>query len=210
MGINVYFEGLRDRGSREDYSLVYNMLIKFFGIPKLNLRQVAQAIHRTGLVLASLSGNERTFALGAVVAIVLRTLDAELYRDFALGGKTDLDIIDSLFGHIGEDLFLDEYDRIIFEATIILGHLEISGVDVRGSKNFSSPLLNRYHKAIDREVSDGVAGAGDRYLNHAKEVTNAVRNDSTGYLRARVGFKHSVRRIELLSPGLKGDQPAEG
>ena len=206
--IGKYFERTQDRESRGNYSLVHDMLTLFFGIPKFNLRQVAQAIHRIGLVLASLARKERTFALGAVVALVLRTLDDELYYEFTRGEKTDLEVIDSFFNQIGEDFLLGEHDRFLLEVTIIFGYLEMSGVNVARERNLPSPLLERYREAVDVAVSD--SGAEDKYLLHARGVTELMEAMSKGYLRGGIGFKYSVRRIELLSPGLKGDPPAEG
>ena len=205
--IRKYFERTQDRESRGDYEFMHDMLTLFFGIPKFNLRQVAQAIHRIGLVLASLARNERTFALGAVVALVLRTLDDELYREFTLGRKTDLEVFDSLFGQMGKDWLLGKHNRVLFEATIIFGYLEILGVDIGWRQNFDTPLLRRYREATDTEISQG--GTEDQYQQHARGVVQLVRDMSGGPLGRGIGFKHSVRRIELLSSGLMGDQPAE-
>ena len=206
--ISKYFERTMDRESRQNYSLVRDMLTLFFGIRKFNLRQVAQATRRIGLVLASLASNERTFALGAVVALVLRTLDDELYREFTLGQKSDLEVVDSLLSNVGEDWLLGKHDRMLFEAIIIVGYLEILGADVSWPQSFDSPLLNRYREATTAEVPNG--GTEDKYLQHAIGVTGLIQRMSMGFLQGGVGFKHSVRRIELLSPGLMGDPPAQG
>ena len=207
--IRKYFERTQDRGVRSNYSLVNDMLTLFFSIPELNLRQIAQSVHRIGLILASLANNERAFALGAVVALVLRTLDSELYREFTLGEKTDLEVANSLFSHIGEDWLLGEHNRILFEAAIIIGYLEILGVDmdIGWQQKIDSPLLSHYREAMETEVSDG--GTEDKYLQHARGVTDLIQVMSKGYARGGIGFKHSVRRIELLSPGLMGDTPVD-
>ena len=209
MDIRTYFERTKDKESKGDHSLVRDIFMLFSSVSKINLRQVSQAAHRIGLVLASLASNERTFALGTVVALILRTLDDRMYRDFTLGEKTDLEIVDSLFSHVGEDWLLGKHDRILFEATIIIGYMEILGVDMVWQQKLDSPLLNRYREAINAVESDG--STEDKYLQHARGVVELIRSMSMGYLRGGgIGFKHSVRRIELLSPGLMGDPPSEG
>lgn len=206
-GITSYFERIRVNESMGNYDIVYDMLKLFFNVPKLNLRQISQSIHRIGLVMASLSHDERALALGTTTALILRTFDTRLCWEFSIGEKTDLEVIDGMFRYIGEDSFLGVYDRILFETVIIFGYLEISGVDVRGKQNLNSPLLNRYHEAVNAAVDDG--GASDRYLQHARGVTKFVQDMSKGHLRGRVGFKDSVHRIELLSPGLISASPTE-
>ena len=87
--------------------------------------------------------------------------------------------------------------------------MELLGVDIVWQQNLDSPLLNRYREAINAAESDG--STEDKYLQHARGIMELIRNMSMGYLRGGgIGFKHSVRRIELLSPGLMGDPPAEG
>lgn len=206
--IGKYFERTKDERFRIDHSLVRNMLILFFGITRINLRKVTQAVHRIGLMFASLASNEKTLALGAIVAIILRTLDDKLYRSFTLGEKTDLEAVHNIFGYLGEDFLLGEHSRVLFEVAIIIGYLEISGAEVWWEKISDSPLLNHYREAINTAgFCDNSKG---RELQHAKDVLdliNAMAMERLG--EGIIGFKHSVHRIELLSSGLLGDPPVE-
>ena len=61
------------------------MILDYFSNSDLSLRRVAQAIHRMGLVLASLASSQRSYAMAAVVALILRSIDPEMYRKFSEG-----------------------------------------------------------------------------------------------------------------------------
>lgn len=70
-----------------------NMLQSFLGTPDLSLRRIAQAIHRLGLVLASLRSDRLSFPATTVGALILRTLDADLYRRFVRDEVSDLEVV---------------------------------------------------------------------------------------------------------------------
>lgn len=76
--ISDYFERTTDQNARQEEEVVRNWLKRFFSSPDLNLRRVAKAIHHLGLVFASLRSDQRSFAMTAVTALVLRTVDPEL------------------------------------------------------------------------------------------------------------------------------------
>ena len=67
--INDYFGQMQDQ---IDAQVARDLLLGFFGMPTLSLRTIAQALHRLGLVLASLPSDGLAFALQAVVALILR------------------------------------------------------------------------------------------------------------------------------------------
>ena len=94
--INDYFGRTQDRGAREDAQVARDLLLGFFGTPALSLRTIAQALHRLGLVLASLPSDRLAFALQVVVALILRTIDADLYHRFVRGTNSDLQVVDRM------------------------------------------------------------------------------------------------------------------
>ena len=70
----------------------------FFRAPDLSLRTIAQAIHRLRLVLASLPRGRHPLADAVVVALIVRTIDADLYDRFFLRGElTDAQVADRIF-----------------------------------------------------------------------------------------------------------------
>ena len=75
---------------------IRNLVEVFFVSPNVSLRQVGQAVHRIGLVVASL--NRSAFsALATGVAVILRTIDDNLYRLFVTGMTSDLEVTDAIF-----------------------------------------------------------------------------------------------------------------
>ena len=79
-----------------------NLLQGFFSSPDLSLRRIAQAIYRLGLVYGSLRSDQRSFALTAVVALIVRTIDSGLYHRFVRGEVSDLEVVDKVFARPGD------------------------------------------------------------------------------------------------------------
>ncbi len=65
------------------------LLEHFLGTSSLSIRTVSQAFQRLGLVLASLCGDRGMFGLATAVAIIIRTVDLDLYHRFIRGEASD-------------------------------------------------------------------------------------------------------------------------
>ena len=193
--IDEYFGRTQDGSARSEYGDVRKLLHGFFRVPDLSIRRIAQAIHRLGLVFASLRSDQRSFAITAVVALILRTIDADLYHRFHCGQEvSDLEVVDKVFTPSGA-ITLEEEVRSIFEKTIIFAAREVSGLT-------DSPLFQRYQKLVDAEESDPSSHNPDR--KRGKEIIEWAE-DSQRY-GAHIGFRYSVQQIELLSSGLIGER----
>lgn len=103
--------------------------------------------------------------------------------------------------------FQKKNDGCMFEALVVLAAWEVSG---SLEEAIDSPLLRRYQERVQD-------GAGDPTTRKHAERVLARFNVSSGgraslayggYSGAlgRFGFKHSVDRLELLSPGLIGER----
>ena len=57
-----------------------NILKEFFGSSDFSLRQVGQVIHRFGLAVASTKKLQTTFLMTIEVALIVRTIDTDLYK----------------------------------------------------------------------------------------------------------------------------------
>ena len=73
------------------------LLKSFFSTSSLSLRDIAQTVHRLGLVLNSLANSNDAVASMTVIALILRTLDEERYHQFARRGISDLELADKIF-----------------------------------------------------------------------------------------------------------------
>ena len=118
--IDRYFARTKDGDARLDYEDVRDLLHGFFGGDELNLRRIAHAIHRLGLVLASLRSDQSSFVTTAVVALILRTIDMDLYHRLHRGEASDLEVVENVFAPSGAISVDNDETRYIFERTIIL------------------------------------------------------------------------------------------
>ena len=187
------------------------MLLGFFGASDLSLRTVGQAIHRLGLLYASLHSDEDDYGLATTVALILRTLDQNLYDRFVKGEATDLDVVDTIFEHPGLKPLQYEDWNTEFEVMIILAAQELKNPNMPLPKTFYSPLKDRYstwevtaHERPEDEVSKDRRMAGSK---HAKRIVEDIEQ-ATLWKRELTGFAQAVQRLELLSTTLINDQPA--
>ena len=194
--LNDYFERTQDP-FKQDAGIVRELLQDFFRASDISLRLIAQAIHRLGLVFSSLGSDQRSFANGAVAALILRTLDADLYHRICSGTVSDREVVDELFKPPRAIILTGEFGRSSFEKIIILAAHEVSSV---GSE-INSPLLEQYKKMVDAAAPDSTPH--DLDLTRAQDIVQWAKRYCTMPSNVRhIGFRESVRRIELLSPDL--------
>lgn len=183
-----------------------DMLLLFFGASELSLRTVGQAIHRLGLLYASLRKDQADHGLATAVALILRTMDPGLYGDFVAGKVSDADVVDALFGRPGLKTVRYDNRSATFEAAIILAGAEDTVPGLSPVDTLSSPLLDRYRNSdrSGRELLQKVGTenpAGKAKANHATRVTSTV-DHAVQHGQGLIGFRDAVRRLELLSAAL--------
>ena len=197
---------VQDQNPQREAQIARNLLRGFFGTPALSLRQIAQAIYRLGLVLASLQSNQWAFATTAVVALILRTINADLYRRFVRDEISDLEVVDTVFsGPEAKDL-RQKYGGQLFEAIIIIAAQEEAILSAWEFEKISSPLLKRYRQ-LEQDPPASIPAPGDPDQAYAKRVLALINSHRTEWSTTRrgIGFKESVRRLELLSADLKDE-----
>lgn len=204
-----YFDRTRDQNGRSDLELVENMLLSFFGSPRISLRNVSQALHRLGLVFASLRSDRRSFAMSAVVALLLRTIDSELYRKLIRSEVSDKKVVDSVYAQLGIENENLMFGKIIFETVIILGPKEKSIPSSPLDSKFDSPLLNNYKERLAKlENSDNASEASAR--NHMEKVIEHVGHMKEKIFRLnKLGWQDSIDRLELVASDLMDEQKTE-
>ena len=193
--IGAYFARTQDQGAQQSYGNVKKLLQGFFRVHDLSLRRIAQAIHRLGLVFASLRSDRWSFAITAVVVLIVRTINSDLYHQFVRGEVSDLEVVKKVFDRPGGKTLQREHEGHLFEAIIILGAQE------RSSDQISTPLWQRYQKLVAKDI---VPATPEQDLNHAKAVIEMVQYFRRNFFRGpdTIGFRDSVQRLELLSPSL--------
>ena len=179
----------------------------FFGLPSLNLRHVGQAIHRLRMVLASTPSKDDLLMCGAVVALVIRTIDADKYWQFVQGIATDKQVVESMFERVGITAPENEDTTrmqacILFEATVAMGWNEISnGDDPRGRNiQIDTPLLAHNRQLLETAPPDELDRPDLQYAESVIGMISEYKNDVSYPLGRPVRFVDAVRRMELVVP----------
>ena len=192
IGLDAFYARTKDQEARSLSHQLSELMKRFFGTLDVSLRDVEQAIHRLGLVLATLPDDKKMFGLTAGVLLVLRAWRPELYRDFVDGRSSAEKIVGEVFAQqgMGEVQDRTHVDRL-FEAVLIVGECEQKG---------GSELLDLYRELAKRDVVEGApeASASD----HAGSVLGIVEPWGAQASDGGVGLKYTVHRLELLSPEL--------
>ena len=200
MQIDVHLQRTQDQEARRDAHTARELLTAFFGASEISLREIAQAIHRFGLVFASLRADRKCFFTTTTVALILRTLDSNLYYRFVRSKASDLEVVDNVFEHTGgQDLQRTREGRT-FEINLIAVFVEQKTGDDDMDPVFHSPLLNKYRNIVKtHDEEDG--RQNDPEYAHARKVSLMAEALLTKQLMGsqQVGFLHSVQRLELMS-----------
>ena len=214
--IDDYFKKTQDAPIGGNDEVVKKWLKFFFYDPDLSIRRVAQAIHRLGLVFASLRSDQSSLMEMAAVALILRTIDSNLYYKFVRGESTDADVVDKVFSRPGTKTLRNTHEGHLFEAAVIFAIDDRRWTPEEPNR---SQLLQRYHKLIGpeefaklmhldrmelRDMAMPRPNWSDR--DHARAILILVLRGGLDYgIRGYAGFKEAVRRLELLSPSLIDD-----
>ena len=199
--LNIYSPNASAR-RRTGHTLL-SVLFLFFGASDLSLRTVSQAIHRLGLLYASLRRDQVDHGVATAVALIIRTIDPKLYDRFVAGEASDGDVVDAIFDRPGLKTLRYDDPVASFEAAVILARSEDEISKETPLETIHSPLLDRY-RDIGRiywemrekeEPQDATRAAKGK---HAYDVASIVER-MIQQRRGVIGFGHAVRRLELLS-----------
>ena len=192
--IEAYIQRVQDNEARrKELSLIETFMGDHFN-SSCSLRQISQAIHRIGLVLASLPMNSVPLVKDTVVALILRIIHEDIYHRFRMGEATDLEVVDTVFPGREHSVLLNKPARCEFETIIILGYQEIM--------DQPSVLLEMYREIAAGEPDDDIS---KKYRNHAKFLSTLSDPNHHVHFNYRSGLEFAMSRIELFSTELKGD-----
>ena len=186
-GINDYLKRTQDSDARHDATVAKEMLKAFFSLPQLSLRTISQAIHRLGLLYASLPEDQRALMLSATIALILRTLAPDLYREFGSRQITAGQVILRLSGE-PYALALHEIEKgFVFESQLFLA-----------ADQSVDPLLSEYTTLAQRErPSDAEELAR---WKHAGAVVGLVQAKVGGWPEwSSTSYWAAVGRVDLIS-----------
>ena len=188
----------------DEHPLVQQLLVHFFGREDLSLRAIARAIHRLSLVSTSLFGNKGVFAITAAVAVILRTIDSELYHRFVRNEVSDRDVVEEILGHPKGNIGSRESSaKAMFEAFIILAAIDNRTDNLgRFSAPHHSPLQQKYRELTNESQAANILNSQEAlYASSVLRWVENVQRLTAEY--ATIGFRDAVRRLELLSANLE-------
>ena len=186
----MHMHGRESQLEHDAFKLLRVFLVK----SDLSLRIIAQAIHRLGLMLASLRSDQPPFIILVVVVLILRMINSDLLHQFVHGEVSDKDVADALSKQPWTKMLHQTDEWGLLMAAIIAGAHEIG---------IQSALLQRYRDLANKKTSDNTTP--DQAQQHAENVIRTAQDFCQGY-GSRVGFLQSVQRLELLSPDLLDEE----
>ena len=199
--IEEYFKRTLDEKVRTN-ALSF-LLQAFFSDPDLSLRTIQQAIYRLGWVFASLRSDQHSFISMAVVLLIIRTIDSDIYQRLLRSEVADSEVVKTVFDRSGVKDLRQEREGAFFEAMVILGMKE--GTSEFFSGPIQSPLYKKYEDITKSESYDPVEIPDHRYASEVLEFIEGLRRESRD--EGTLGFEHSVQRLELLTSFLIDERP---
>ena len=194
-----YVRRAQEKDAQKSAESVSSLVKTFFRPTDMSIRRVSQAMHRLGLVYASLRSERKSFMIGAAVALILRTVDPNTYHSFLRGELSDAQVVDSVFDRPSMHGIRNEHAGNLFEALIIVAAHEEELYSLTPSEPVDSPLLQR-HVAIKKKPEIEVTPQDRERARDVIQLFDDFR--SRVFLEQGIGFEHSVRRLELLSADL--------
>ena len=197
--IENFFRRTQDRSAPQyDPCMVRELLQGFFGVPDLSLRRIAQAIHRLGLVFVSLRSDQGAFSLATVVALIVRTIDSDLYHRFVRGDVSDLDVVNAVFHSSKAKALREKHWGCLFETTLIKAREKM--VDSEPSE-----LRKKYKDMLNIVPLGNKLAELDKL--HAGKIISLLESDHRDVKYLGEQFDLAVQRLELLSTNLIDDNP---
>ena len=183
-----------------------SLISKYLALSDISLRDILQAIHRLGLVLASLPEEELGCARTLAILLLLRAADANAYESLWNGNATDEIATRDLFVRGELHQLRDTTDGVLLEATIIAA-LIVAQANQHDRMNYANfPLLRRYEAEIDTDEAAGEQASPSAMRAHW--IVDAVdrlcrwspwhaQPDRTRVLD-HLAYEAAMRRLELF------------
>lgn len=206
-GIHLALRDLQQRFPYGNEPTDLSPLVRtFFTSPQFSLRQVHQAMHRLGLIVASSEAFSPEVMTFLITLLLLRTYEPEVYRRLVTGNATDEDAVDVLFSHPSLNEARESVPGATAEAVLISCAL-FANLDQHQFVNRNSlPLLGRHEQhRYDRtviggnEYADGIVNMVHRWCAIRKtQIGDREQETASGRHR----FNQAVRHLELFPEGL--------
>lgn len=186
------------------------LLPQIFDRPQLSLREIQQTIQRLAVILAFIP-EQGIYAETLIVLLLLRTLDAPLYRRLVSGEETDKNAVAAFTGAGREQprTKRGRRARTVIEGVLCAAAC-LAGADRRQRPNPAThPLLSSYTKSLGDPSAEAGRGSGSLEESVVAFVEKRCEYsaDSSGRGRRQVidhiNFWQSVSQLELFPESLQ-------
>lgn len=165
----------------------------FFTGGHVSKRSIAQAIQHFNLALLS-SDRVVPDCATIAVALVIRTIDIDLYFEFLNAETSDIKVAETIFDTVGKNPLDDPFAGQLFESTLISAHQEITG-------NLKSELHGKYSKLYESSIVP--PNNGGKITPSGSYASDVLRQSE--YMAGRSFFREASQRLELTSSFLVVD-----
>ena len=182
---NFMDELFASMGLKDNYW--FEKLLKtFFSASSPPLRDIAQTVHRLGLVFNSLPDSKNSVARMAAVALILRTLDEELYHRFAKIDISDLELVNEIFNSSSSITHWRWTEEgVMFQTGICRAYRQLI------NNNEPTPLEDEIQRRID--------GEADGTVNGALQTGRSIARNALEYTHSTIPlFRSAYEHIELM------------
>ena len=151
-------------------------------------------MRRLGLVVAALPSSRPFLGWASTVALIVRTIDFNLYERFTSRIADDKEVIESIFSRSDLASIRDQSEGIFFEAIVIMSHKEL--------RNEFSDFYAKTYKAWT-EIDSANVDFGTEKNKRAIAIVRIVRHlGDRSLIGDAINFPIALERVELFSADL--------
>lgn len=207
VGVFPAFNGLQQRlGINNDLRYLHPLVRTFFTSPQFSLRQVRQAIHRLGVIVASSATLSPTTTTFLIVLLLLRTCEPTIYRRLVTGDATDKEAVDALFSHPSLDDARESEAGARAQAVLISCALFASLDRYQIVNRSHLPLLEQH----ERDRADSTPASPNLYAAPIADMVHrwcSTRREQQAdhkveFASGRQVLNQAVRQLEMFPDGL--------
>ena len=201
--IDDYFSNRVDDDVMRDSVNLPNLLCGFFKNSNLSHRQVAKSIHRLSLVLGSLD-EDMLLNIFAVVVLVLQSIDSDKFHEFHQGELDDSEYSNYIYECAGASAMRQQKEGAYFEAVIVIGKFEISGIKISEWKSNRSKIWDHYTTIIRDEKQKRYSHTTE-VKQHAIDIEIALNQIISQIKMAGIGklsFLSAIERVNFIAQSL--------
>ncbi|MCY4672772.1 MAG: P-loop NTPase fold protein [Bacteroidetes bacterium] len=180
------------------------LLLTFFDVDRISLRQIQQALHRFRLALVLAEQDTATFHYFAIefcTALILRVYDPDILEEFLRGELSDKDVVERFLPStvsVDSELF---DARLLFGTAVVRAAQEIAGPNPSTEKYDPTPLLESYEKlATSTSVAPNL-NSKEYFAMRLIENVQRLADPDNSYgqpMGVPHRFKRAVKRLEML------------